>query len=136
MFALKQPVVRGIPRAGRSACARRLLIVLVQTAIFTFSALAAFLLRFEFTVPRSELDHLRIAILVWIAAKAVAFQYAGLNRGWWRFVSVHDLGRLALANTVASGLGFALIGLSTRGFPGPSMSSICCSASWELRGHA
>ena len=117
MFALKHLISTWTRQADRGDYVRRLLIIFVQIAIFASSAIAAFLLRFEFNIPRSEFHHLRAAILTWIVVKAVIFHVAGLNRGWWRFVSVHDIARLALANTLASGLGGVLIGLSNSGFP-------------------
>jgi len=117
MAALTRLILGGIHRIDRGDYARRFLIIFVQVGIFAASALTAFLLRFEFNIPRSEFHHLRVAILTWIVVKAITFHVSGLNRGWWRFVSVHDIARLALANTVASCLGSVLIGFSNSGFP-------------------
>jgi FlaA1/EpsC-like NDP-sugar epimerase len=117
MLNLKQPIPRWMRNPNRSERARRIWIVLIQVAIFIFSAFTAFLLRFEFNIPRQEFGHLRTAILVWIVVKTVGFHIAGLNRGWWRFVSIHDLGRLAFANTGASIVSFIAIALALPGFP-------------------
>jgi FlaA1/EpsC-like NDP-sugar epimerase len=117
MFTLRLSVLRWIQHADTGDDARRLLIALVQVGIFALSAGIAFLLRFEFNIPRGEFGHVRAAIVTWVVVKAVTFHVAGLNRGWWRFVSVHEIARLALANTAASTLGAAVILLSTSGFP-------------------
>jgi lipopolysaccharide/colanic/teichoic acid biosynthesis glycosyltransferase len=115
--ALNRVLIRSISENDHSDSARRFLIVLIHCGIFVFSALVAFFLRFEFSVPHSELNHLYTAMLVWIVIKIAVFHVAGLNRGWWRFVSIQDLGLLGLANGVASIAGFAVISLTTKGFP-------------------
>jgi FlaA1/EpsC-like NDP-sugar epimerase len=70
--------------------------------------LLAFALRFNFEVPQ---DYLALALgsLVWVVPlHAVVFVLAGLYRGLWRFASLNDLRRLAVAG-VAAGAGIALI---------------------------
>jgi FlaA1/EpsC-like NDP-sugar epimerase len=53
-----------------------------------------------------------------VIAKVLAFQLCGLERGWWRYVSVSDLLRVAFANLAGSALGGAGILLfAPRGFP-------------------
>ena len=117
MSTLRRLIPGCFRHTRRGGYARRLSIVLVQIAIFAISAFAAFLLRLEFNIPRSEFHHLRAAVLTWIAVKAVIFHLSGLNRGWWRFVSIPDIARLALANAAASALGGILIGFANSGFP-------------------
>ena len=108
---------RLIHRADRSDSARRALIAAIQIAIFELSVLTAFLLRFEFRIPAGEISHLHVALLAWVIVKLVVFHFAGLTRGWWRFVSLHDLGRLAAANMLAASADFVLTILITPGFP-------------------
>jgi FlaA1/EpsC-like NDP-sugar epimerase/lipopolysaccharide/colanic/teichoic acid biosynthesis glycosyltransferase len=115
--ALNWVFIRWISQTDRSDSARRFLIIITHCSIFAFSAVIAFFIRFEFGVPRDELRHLYTAIVVWVVIKIFAFRIAGLNRGWWRFVSIHDLGLLASANGIASTIGFVVISLSTPGFP-------------------
>jgi FlaA1/EpsC-like NDP-sugar epimerase len=90
---------------------------LIQVILFASSALIAFLLRFEFTIPHQEVRHLETAILVWAVVKTGVFILAGLDRGWWRFVSVSDLSRLAAGNLVGSILAGPLIYWSSNSFP-------------------
>jgi FlaA1/EpsC-like NDP-sugar epimerase len=96
----------------------RLLIWLTQLAIFVLSGVFAFQLRFEFALPRRELAHLAVAIPVWILVKSLVFRLLGLDRGWWRYVSLPDLVRLAFANLAASAFSTGiLLAVADKGFP-------------------
>jgi FlaA1/EpsC-like NDP-sugar epimerase len=88
---------------------RRPIIWTLQVAVFGFSALAAFLLRFDFAIPRMYLGFLPDAILIWVVIKTAVFRAAKLDRGLWRYVSVTDLARVALGNLVASAVSCVLI---------------------------
>src|ERR1035441_3260195 len=81
----------------------------VQLAIFLFSGVSAFLLRFDFALPKEERGHLQLALCVWVIAKTLVFPVFRLDRGWWRYVSVPDLFRVACANLAGSALGGAVI---------------------------
>ena len=115
--ALNRVLLNGIRQTEHSDSARRFLIVVINSIIFGASGLIAFLLRFEFRIPAGELKHLYAATAVWVVLKIAVFHIAGLNRGWWRFVSVYDMGLLAMANGIASIASFAALSLSTKGFP-------------------
>ena len=96
----------------------RMLIFLVQTAIFAVSVAIAFLLRFDLSFPMEEAGHLLSALIVCIIVKNIVFHMANLDRGWWGLVSLSDVPRLALANVVASF--FATLGIleiAPSGFP-------------------
>jgi FlaA1/EpsC-like NDP-sugar epimerase len=95
----------------------RFAIRLIQVILFASSAIIAFLLRFEFTIPAQEVRHLQIGILVWAVVKTSVFILMGLDRGWWRYVSVGDLGRLATANLLGSALAAPLIYSLSSSFP-------------------
>jgi FlaA1/EpsC-like NDP-sugar epimerase len=89
-----------------------------QIGIFALAAVAAFLLRFDFSLPPAYVRHLAYALPIWILVKIVVFRVAKLDRGWWRYVSVVDLLRIIVGNLVASVLGCILILLiAPRGFP-------------------
>ena len=81
---------------------RRLAIPVAHVWITCLSLLLAFLLRFDFSLPSQELAHFRIALLIAIPVKAITFQLAGLQRGWWRFAGIADVYRLTTANLSAS----------------------------------
>ena len=90
----------------------------VQTGIFAVSGITAFLLRFDLSFPPRETAHLVYALPVWIVAKIIVFRIARLDRGWWRFVSLDDLPRLAMGNLLGSFIGtLGILWLAPRGFP-------------------
>ena len=75
-----------------------------QSAAVGLSVAAAFLLRFDFTVPPSLSTALQQCLLIAIAVKLPIFEWAGFYRGLRRFVSMPDLYRLFFANMAGSGL--------------------------------
>lgn len=94
-----------LSRLEESAVLRRCWIWLSQLAIFAASGVAAFLLRFDLSIPRSEFHHLELAIVVWLVTKSLAFRLLNLHHGWWRYVSVPDILRIGFANLIGSGIG-------------------------------
>jgi FlaA1/EpsC-like NDP-sugar epimerase len=95
-----------------------LAIWLAQICIFSLCIVTAFLLRFEFAIPRSHLKYLYWALLIWVPVKLAVFRLLNLDRGWWRFVSTHDLVRLAFGNLLGSVLGAVLmLFVAPAGFP-------------------
>ena len=117
MYSMNRILMTSARYIDRSTRIRRFWITLIHAGIFVFSAAAAFLLRFEFHIDRGEFAFLRVAAMIWVAVKLLTFQISGLNRGWWRFVSVQDLTRLAVANFAGSAVAGILIALSLPGFP-------------------
>ena len=81
----------------------------VQLVAFALSGVLAFLLRFDFSVPEIFSGHFRFAIPVWVVAKAVSFRIFGLDRGWWRYVSVPDVVRIVAGNLLGSVLASLII---------------------------
>ena len=82
------------------------------------SGFLSFLLRFDFFIPSIESSHLIAGLLVWLIVKSLTFHYLGLDRGWWRYVSVFDLSHIAFANLLGSAISAAVIyGLGPTGFP-------------------
>jgi FlaA1/EpsC-like NDP-sugar epimerase len=103
---------------GRWGILRRLAIWFVQICVFSSALTAAFLLRFDFAIPGRFYPHLIFALIVLVPLKLVIFHMLNLDRGWWRFASIHDLMSLAFGNTVGSLLGCGLIlWLGPSGFP-------------------
>jgi len=64
---------------------------LLHMAIFVTANHLAYLVRFDFSVPRQYLAVMRETIPVILVAKAIGFLAFGLFRGWWRFVSIRDI---------------------------------------------
>jgi len=96
----------------------RLLVLATQAGVFLASGLLAFGLRFDLPLPPDQVAHLRSALAIWVLLKSATFVLLGLDRGWWRYVSLHDLGRLASANLLAStASAAAILALTPVGFP-------------------
>src|ERR1039458_3352070 len=97
---------------------RRPLIWGTHLGLFLISGIAAFLLRFDFSIPASEFRDLMFGLAVWLIAKSAVFRWLELDRGCWRYVSIRDVARLVAANLVASALGcLALLWFGLGGFP-------------------
>jgi len=97
---------------------RRCLIWATHLGLFAASGIAAFALRFDLSIPHSEIQHLWFAVMVWLIIKSVVFRWLQLDRGWWQFVSMDDLMRIAAGNFIGSLVGFIAIRfLGSPGFP-------------------
>ncbi len=90
----------------------------VQLGIFVFAGVLAFLLRFDLAMPPQYWPHLLAGLCVWIPVNVLVFAYYGLDRGWWRYASLGDVSRLAVANLIGSALScVTLVWLAPKGFP-------------------
>lgn len=96
----------------------RLIVWASQIGMFAFSAVVAFLLRFDLSLPLADRHYLVYALPIWIVVKIVAFHAAKLDRGLWRYVSTADIIRVAMGNVTASAVSCLLISLiGPSGFP-------------------
>ncbi|MEN6603637.1 MAG: hypothetical protein ABFD86_14590, partial [Bryobacteraceae bacterium] len=82
----------------RLKASHRAVVWAAQVGVFAVSGVAAFALRFDLSLPRQYLPDLAYALPIWILVKVAVFRMAKLDRGWWRYVSVPDLFRLAAGN--------------------------------------
>lgn len=80
-----------------------------EAVMVAASGVGAFLLRFEFQIPRFYLAQLPLALALWIAVKLVVFHLYGLDRNAYRFFSAYDTLRLARANLMGSAVSAVLI---------------------------
>jgi FlaA1/EpsC-like NDP-sugar epimerase len=81
---------------------RRPLVTVCHFILFGLSIALAFLLRFEFSVPDAVAPILRTALWISAGLKSCVILAFGLDRGWWRFVSIADAGKVLGANCAAS----------------------------------
>jgi FlaA1/EpsC-like NDP-sugar epimerase len=96
----------------------RLIMQVVQAVVIAVSAILAFLLRFDFSLPTAYLRDFEIALLAWVIVKILIFRAAKLDRGLWEYVSVVDVIRVAAANVAASAASaIVLFWLAPSGFP-------------------
>jgi FlaA1/EpsC-like NDP-sugar epimerase len=84
---------------------------------FALSVVLAFQLRFDGVVPAPYQHVMWVAVGIWTWVKSVAFMVGRINRGYWRYTSVHEVTRIVLANSLGSILGSTVIALSGTGIP-------------------
>src|ERR1035438_10049479 len=90
----------------------------IQFCLFIVSGIAAFLLRFEFSIPGAMKAALWASLYVGVAAKVAVFHGFGLGHGMWRYFATHDLLRVTATNVAASALTSAiLLAVGPRPFP-------------------
>ena len=87
--------------------------------VFTFalSVFLAFHLRFDGAVPGRYLGPMWVAVCIWAWAKSAVFIISTVNRGYWRYTSIHEVRRILLANSLGSILGGCIIVLFRTGIP-------------------
>lgn len=93
---------------------RQIVVFGLQLVLFALAYAVAYALRFDFAVPAESQRILWMTLPVILAIKSVVFWSYGLNRGLWRYVSVHDLERIVKAATVSSLFFLAVVFLWTR----------------------
>lgn len=81
---------------------RRLASETAQTGLAAASLVAAFLLRFEFTLDPRYARMLLGAMPLLLIVKFLVFRAFGLRDLAWRYLGFQDLGRIAAANLAAS----------------------------------
>lgn len=81
---------------------RRTLRVALHLALIPCTYLAAFTLRFDFTVPDEFRSVIAVTLPILIATRMAAFFAFGVFDGWWRRVGMFDLLQLIKAVTVGS----------------------------------
>jgi FlaA1/EpsC-like NDP-sugar epimerase len=109
-------ILRVLARLPRMSA--RLMIWSANLAIIVLSALAAFLLRFDFRLTPHAWHCLAYALPLWAVAKTAAFRWRDLDRGWWRHTSITDVISCAAGNLAGSALGAILIvAIAPSGFP-------------------
>ncbi len=86
----------------------------LHMAIFIAANHLAYLIRFDFMVPRQYLGAMRDTIPVLLIAKALGFLAFGQFSGWWRYVSIRDVfpvsASCALGSALFAGAVYALWG--------------------------
>ena len=90
-----------------------------HTSSVAISIILAFLLRFDFALPADQAPIAVEALIIGLIVKLPVFYLARLHSASWRYAGIRDLGRLFVANGVAS-LGFtvaAMVLLRPLGFP-------------------
>jgi FlaA1/EpsC-like NDP-sugar epimerase len=108
--SINTPDPRGILNSFivRLAGARVALLAILHGLIFSFCYPLAWLVRFEFNIPAAYVKVIS-GTLLWIVGIELAIGVLfGFYRGWWRYVGIHDVLRLAAGCTTMLGALFAL----------------------------
>lgn len=83
-----------------------LLVPLLLASVFAYTG--AFLLRFDFTVPKSEVAMFRLGLFIFLPLKVAAYRASRLHAARWRWAGMLDLYRVLLANMAGSAMAFVV----------------------------
>jgi FlaA1/EpsC-like NDP-sugar epimerase len=107
-----------ISNAVRSNEMRWTLLLAAQASMFALAGAAAFVLRFDFSLPPVAMRQMAYAVCIWVIVKSITFQVAKLNRRGLRYVTITDVYRLVIANLAGSAISCILIlVMAPGGFP-------------------
>lgn len=79
----------------------KVLVVLTDIGAILVAHWVAYLLRFDFSIPVSQIQHMLVVIPFLVPIKLLAFYVFGLYRGMWRYTGLKDLVRIFEANLFA-----------------------------------
>jgi FlaA1/EpsC-like NDP-sugar epimerase len=85
----------------RLAGARVLILFLFHALVFCLAYVFAYLVRFEFEIPASQMDPFEASLPVVVGVQLVAGFFFQFYRGWWRYVGISDVVRLVAGLTTA-----------------------------------
>jgi FlaA1/EpsC-like NDP-sugar epimerase len=85
---------------------RNSMVVILLISIAASSFAMSFALRFDLSLPTSELSHFFSGLAIFAVVKPLVFYGFGRRRSLWRLVGLWDLPRIVLAATVASIVAF------------------------------
>ena len=79
-----------------------ILIISAQFIIILFALALAYAVRFDFKIPEAFLQTFWELLPIFLTVKLIVFWVIGLFKGWWRYVSMHDVIDIFKANALAS----------------------------------
>jgi len=88
---------------------RSVLVVCTQLGLIAAANVAAFALRFDGDIPP---DHARLflrGLPIVLVIYAVGLAAFGIQRGLWRYVGLHDLGRILWASVISSAVFYGVV---------------------------
>jgi len=90
--------------------AKRIIVMASDTVSSGFAYWLAFILRFNFSIPDTNLKIFVSTLPVLIAIRVLCFYFFGLYSGVWRYASMNDLLRILKATVLSSVLFFFYVG--------------------------
>ena len=88
---------------------RSVLVVCIQLGLIGAANVTAFALRFEGEIPSDQVRLLLRGFPLVLAAYGVGLVAFGIQRGLWRYVGLHDLGRILWASVISSVVFYAVL---------------------------
>jgi FlaA1/EpsC-like NDP-sugar epimerase len=96
-------------RFGSHLIQHRLLMVIgVQLVLIIAANLLAFLFRFDGDIPRDQLQLFLRGLPIVLAIYTAGLVAFGIQRGLWRYVGLHDLGRILWASVISSAVFYGM----------------------------
>jgi FlaA1/EpsC-like NDP-sugar epimerase len=77
-------------------------IFIIQTLLIPLSYYIAFHLRFDFDIPFEQFDKFLKTLPIIVVVRLITFYYMDMFDGWWRYVSIEDLTKIAMGVVVSS----------------------------------
>ena len=93
---------------------RRAVVLVIHAVLIALAYVAAFAIRFDFSVPQRELGVFWATLPYLLVLRLIGFERLRLHRGYWRHFGLHDFVPLGVAVTLGS-----LLFAGARVFPGP-----------------
>ena len=96
-------------------------VILIDLVLMFASLYMAYLIRFDFEIPKAFWDGFKRVVLLTMVIKFIVFQYFDLYRGMWRYTSFSDLFNIVKASVTGTVLIVSIVVFSNR-FQGYSRS--------------
>ncbi len=77
-------------------------VIIIQTLLIPLNYYISFHLRFDFNIPPLQIDNFLKTLPILLFLRLVIFYYLGLFDGWWRYVSIEDLTKIAMGAIVSA----------------------------------
>ncbi len=88
---------------------RSVLVFCLQLGLIAAANVTAFALRFEGDIPSDHVQGLLRGLPIIVAIYAVGLTVFGIQRGLWRYVGLHDLGRILWASVIGSVVSYGVL---------------------------
>ena len=88
---------------------RSALVVCTQLGLIAAANVTAFALRFEGDIPPDHVQLFLRGLPIVLAIYAIGLTAFGIQRGLWRYVGLHDLGRILWASVISSAVFYGVV---------------------------
>jgi hypothetical protein len=88
---------------------RSLLVIFTQLGLIAAANVTGFALRFEGNIPPDHLQLFLWGLPIVLAIYGMGLVAFGIQRGLWRYVGLHDLGRILWASVISSAVLYGVV---------------------------